>query len=76
MSSLNRPNSVTLWNALTETNTGIDVRVDNGSDKVNLSVTDDGQEDVIVTCAMTVENALSLISDLVTAVEVAMSNRR
>lgn len=77
MSSLNRPGSVTLWNASEEVNTMIGVRVDNGTDKINLSVTDDGDdgEDLIVTCGMEIEHALSLISDLVTAVQVAMSNR-
>lgn len=78
MASLIRPNSVTMWNASEEVNTSIGVLVGYDSDEINLSVTDNGDdgENLIVTCGMEVEHALSLISDLVTAVQVAMSNRR
>jgi hypothetical protein len=79
MAILNRPNSVEISDLDTEETQGLGVRVDDGSDVVVFTMPvimdEDSEQLGLSEYGMSVEETLSLISDLVTAVQVALANR-
>lgn len=75
MASLYRPNSMVIWDPDKEDNISVHLRVEEGADQIVFAVLGT-HEPYLDDQLVPVENVLSLILDLVTAVQVAMENSR